>query len=84
MKKMRTEREVEQLVALARHFCTLRAAYRCNRGEGRLSAEADAAAQRELAAIDARLELLKSNSELDRQRAAAKNIVTLTRLKRKA
>jgi len=84
MKKMRTECEVEQLIALARHFCTLRSAYRCNRDEGRLSAEADAAAQRALSALDARLELLKSNSELDRQRASSKNIVTLTRLKQKA
>jgi hypothetical protein len=76
--RMRTETEVRALVDLARVYCETRAHHRCAMAEGRLSPNEDEAARRALDAMDRKLELLKSNSEVDRRRAARnRNIVAL-------
>ena len=84
MSKMRTERELDELIALAREYCSLRADYNYARAEGRLTQDQDSAALRTLTRLDEKLELLKSNSELDRRRAHFKsNIVSLNPFKRR-
>lgn len=76
--RMRTEAEVRVLIDLARVYCETRARHRCAMAEGRLSPNEDEIARQTLKAMDRRLELLKSNSEIDRRRAARnRNIVSL-------
>lgn len=65
----RTAREIDDLVALVRCYCELRAGYLSARSEGRLSPQQEVDSLRQLQALDARIELLKSSNELDWQRA---------------
>lgn len=76
--RMRTEAEVRALIDLARVYCETRARHRCAMAEGRLSSNEDETARRTLDAMDRKLELLKSNNEIGRRRAARnRNIVLL-------
>jgi len=65
----RTAREIDDLVTLARCYCELRAEYLSARTEGRLSPQQEIYSLRQLRALDARIDLLKSGNELDWQRA---------------
>jgi hypothetical protein len=64
-----SESEIEELVQLARRYSETLAAYRLARMECRLSPQEDEQALHTLQRLDATLELLKSNSELERCRA---------------
>ena len=75
--RMRSEREVDELVDLARTYCEALAEYRGAAAAG-LSPEQDAKARQSIANLSHKLELLKSNNELDRRRASLKrNVVAL-------
>lgn len=83
--RMRSEQEINELVELARAYYEKRAAYYYAKAEGRLSMEDDDSVCRSLAILDLKLELLKSNNELDRRRARMRtNVVSLKNYRRKA
>ena len=85
MKNSRTEQELDELIDLARNYCSELARYRETQAGGPLSAEDDEQARRKLSRLSRKLELLKSNSELDRTRArATTRIIPMDRFKRKA
>ena len=81
MPRQRSEKEIDDLIGLARTYCEIRA---------RLNATpADERTRAHLAQLDEKLTLLKSNSELDRKKARAihtniTNIVQLHRTRRAA
>jgi hypothetical protein len=68
-KQHRTVQEVDELVELARQYCESRAAVVHATADGRLSPQQQEASSRRLEILNRRIELLKSNNELDRQRA---------------
>ena len=83
--RYRTESELNELIALARTYCEVRARQRDARAEGRLSEEEDARVSNDLQKLDLKLELLKNNNELVRSRAHARNnIVQLGNVRKKA
>jgi hypothetical protein len=85
MRQWRTEAEIDELIALARTYCSELSNYHYAQAEGRLSAEEDMQAQSRLARLDEKIELLKSNNELDRKRASsASRIISMARFQRKA
>jgi hypothetical protein len=60
MRILRTHQEIEELVALARMYCSLKATEELAKREGRLSAERESALETELARMSARIEQLKN------------------------
>lgn len=85
MKQWRTEAEIDELIALARTYCSELSHYRYAQAEGRLSADEDTQAQSRLARLNEKIELLKSNNELDRRRASSTSrIISMARFQRKA
>ena len=85
MLRHRTDKDIDELVALARTFCEVRAKHQYAQVEGRISPEEDERAREYLRTLDEKLELLKSSSELDHSRATVRdNIIQLPQLKRKA
>lgn len=65
----RTASEIDELVALARCYCEVRAGYLSAKTEGRLSPQDESQSLQHLNSLNARIDQLKSNNELDRQRA---------------
>jgi len=89
MPRQRSEKEVDELIALARTYCELRA--RLNDAPAATSTDwpADERLRAQLAQLDEKITLLKSNSELDRKKARTihntnTNIVQLHRTRRAA
>lgn len=81
----RTPEEVDTLIQLARTFCELRAAHREALEDGNLSAEENAIIEHRLAGLDCRIERLKGNNEVERQRGGkVSNVISLSRFKQKA
>lgn len=85
MPRVRSHREIEMLVELAREYCSTLASYRHAKSDGRLNGDDELRAQMKLARLDEKLALLKSNSELDRRRALqSSNIIPLSPSRRRA
>jgi hypothetical protein len=85
MRQLRSEQEVDELITLARTYCSELATYRYAKSEGRLSADDEADINSRLARLDEKINLLKSNNELDRTRArTARTIISMERFRRKA
>ena len=81
---LRSEKDIQELLELARLYCEVRAAFQYARAEGRLSAEDEESATQRLECLNRKLELLKSNNELDHRRArTASAIIPLARFRRK-
>jgi hypothetical protein len=80
----RTEAEIQELIALARLYCEVRADCAEAKAEGRLSAADEQTIRERLERIDKKLELLKSNNELDRRRArAGAAVIPMARFQKK-
>jgi hypothetical protein len=85
MPRVRSHREIEMLVQLAREYCSTLASYRNAKSDGRLNGADELRAQMKLARLDEKLSLLKSNSELDRRRALQNsNVIPLVSPRRRA
>ena len=84
MKRFRTEEEIDELIALARTYCTELASYRLAQAEGRLSEEVQEQVEHRIARMSEKIELLKSSNELDRKRArTTTTVISMARFKRK-
>ena len=84
MSRLRSEKEINELVALARTYCELRAKLACALSAGGID-PADAMTRETLNRLSEKIELLKSNNEFDRNRARANNILQMpVRAKRAA
>lgn len=84
MQQMRSAEEVDELVNIALSYCSELAKFRNAKAEGRLSLEEESTAQQMLLGMDRKIELLKSNNELDRRRGRKeRNIIPFARDKRK-
>lgn len=77
MRRLRSERELDELVNLARACCEAFVAYRDAKARNSLTPCEEEAALRHIGNLDARLGMLKSNSELDRCRALPMNVIQL-------
>jgi len=84
MLRHRTEKEIDELVALARTYCEVRADHQYARAEGRVSAAEEARTNEYLKSLDEKLALLKSDNELVRSRAYAPNNIIQLCQRRKA
>jgi hypothetical protein len=73
MSQLRSEHEIEQLIALARTYCEVRARHEYAQAEGRVTPEEDAQTRDYLRTLDEKIERLKSNNELVRSAAHARN-----------
>ncbi len=69
MRRYRSDKEIDELIDLARTYCETRAEYRLAKHEGRLSAQMEEEVALYLKSLDARLTLMKSNSSVDQQQA---------------
>jgi hypothetical protein len=72
---VRTQSEVDELVALARQYCEARAAHEAAKLEHRLSPQQEEQSSAVLRNLDGRLELLKSNNVLKRHLGSRRHAV---------
>jgi hypothetical protein len=80
----RTIQQVDEMIELARLYCSRLAAYRSARSTGALSEREDCATIMELARIDARIELLKRcDTQPLRPRRTSRSAVRLRRIFRR-
>ena len=76
MSRYRSDKEIDELVGLARNYCETMASYRMAKSEDRLTPQESVRFEHDLAALDERITNLKSDNELDRQKARQRqNIV---------
>ena len=81
---MRTDDEIDQLIALARTYCETRAKFVYAQAEGRLSADDEIRLRDTLQSLDKEIERLKSSNEVDRRRGKARNnVISLRNIDRK-